>query len=126
MTKQEPQPGDRVYALLDMNENNARLLGYGVYEGEFAAPGAESFEQFWSGQPEEWKEGVLKDATLDQLKERYATNPFLNNPRIKLDSGHTVWGCQCWWGPEAELKEHYPRLNIIQVNMDEWARTVPA
>jgi hypothetical protein len=22
------------------------------------------------------------------------------NPRIDLDTGETVWGCECWWLPE--------------------------
>lgn len=120
-TKTIPKPGDRVYALLDATGKNIRLLGYGVYEGDFAAPGSESFEQFWERQPGEWKESTLKEATLEECKESYSRNPFLNNPRIKLDSGHTVWGMQCWWGPEEELKEQQDKLNIIQVNMDEWA-----
>lgn len=121
MTKTEPKPGDRVYALLDMNGKNARLLGYGVYEGDFPAPGSEPFEEFWKGLPEELKKAGLEQSTLEECKESYLRNPFINNPRIKLDSGHTVWGMQCWWGPEQELKEQ-PGLNIIQINMDEWTK----
>ncbi len=26
------------------------------------------------------------------------------NPRIGLDNGQIVWGCECWWGPEDEVK----------------------
>ena len=26
------------------------------------------------------------------------------NPRIKLDNSDTVWGCECWWGPEDQIK----------------------
>lgn len=32
------------------------------------------------------------------------------NPRITLDNGDIVWGFECWWGPEAQMKkevEHY-------------------
>jgi hypothetical protein len=25
---------------------------------------------------------------------------------IDLDNGHTIWGCQCWWGPEDVVKHH--------------------
>lgn len=110
-----------MYALLDANGKNVRLLGYGVYEGDFPAPGAESFEVFWERQPEDFKKEVLEQATIEQVKASYSRNPFVNNPRIKLDSGHTVWGMQCWWGPEQELKEQ-PGLNIIQINMDEWTK----
>lgn len=34
--------------------------------------------------------------------------PLLNdipNPRIKLDDGSTVWGMECWWGPEDKMRE---------------------
>ena len=26
------------------------------------------------------------------------------NPKIMLDSGRAVWGCECWWGPEEKVK----------------------
>ena len=26
------------------------------------------------------------------------------NPRISLDNGEVVWGCQCWWGPEEKIR----------------------
>lgn len=26
------------------------------------------------------------------------------NPKIKLDTGEVVWGCECWWGPTTEEK----------------------
>lgn len=25
------------------------------------------------------------------------------NPRLDLDGGGTLWGCECWWMPEAEF-----------------------
>ena len=27
------------------------------------------------------------------------------NPRITLDDGRIVWGCECWWGPEEKIKK---------------------
>ncbi len=27
-----------------------------------------------------------------------------NNPRMTLDDGTVVWGCQCWWGNEEKMK----------------------
>lgn len=31
------------------------------------------------------------------------SNPAVrpSNPKIILDDGEVVWGCECWWGPEA-------------------------
>jgi len=31
------------------------------------------------------------------------------NPRIDLDNGETVWGCECWWGPEEKFLERFPK-----------------
>lgn len=46
------------------------------------------------------------------------------NPRIKLDSGATTWGCECWWGPEDVIKnklEGYKAngLTIVMVDIDK-------
>jgi hypothetical protein len=33
--------------------------------------------------------------------------PFLDgspNPKLVLDNGTIVWGCQCWWGPEDRIR----------------------
>lgn len=27
------------------------------------------------------------------------------NPKIVLDDGGVVWGCECWWGEEKQFKE---------------------
>jgi len=46
------------------------------------------------------------------------------NPKIKLDSGLVVWGCECWWGPEEKIKAqiaHYEEdgWTVKNVNIDE-------
>jgi len=28
----------------------------------------------------------------------------LTNPKIVLDDGQIVWGCQCWWGDSERLE----------------------
>lgn len=37
-------------------------------------------------------------------------NPWISggnrpNPKIILDDGDIVWGCECWWGAEDIIKE---------------------
>lgn len=27
------------------------------------------------------------------------------NPKITLDNGNVVWGCECWWGAEDLIKQ---------------------
>lgn len=74
--------GERVGAILGSvpatsgdTKGVVEFLGYGVYEGDHpVAPEAGGF------------------------------NFGQDNPRIKLDNGKTVWGCECWWGGEARIK----------------------
>lgn len=44
-----------------------------------------------------------------------------SNPRIKLDSGQTVWGCQCYWGAadEEDALRWANGRTIVQVPVTE-------
>lgn len=35
----------------------------------------------------------------------FGDDDLFPNPRIKLDNGGYVFGCQCWWGDESKIKE---------------------
>lgn len=43
----------------------------------------------------------------------------LENPRIKLDSGKIVWGCECWWGPEEKVRSSIGDRFIVLLDIDE-------
>lgn len=76
------KPGERVGAIFGSSkdgEKRVQLLGYGVYTGDEVPVDAAGF-------------------IADALRE--FGNP---NPRIDLDFGYAVWGCECWWGPEIEV-----------------------
>jgi hypothetical protein len=70
------KPGIRVGAIRDMDASKANLYGYGVYVGDV------------TGGP------------MDQMMEE----PWAN-PKIELDGGGVVWGCECWWGPEELIRK---------------------
>lgn len=91
------KPGDRVGAILSANENIVNLLGYGIYEGNFI--------------PEDDK--ILHPIFGIPIKELN-----IPNPRIKLDSGDVVWGCQCWWGAEDRVKASIDSRLVRIVNTD--------
>lgn len=74
----ECEIGARVGAIRSADRNQVRLFGYGVYDGDHPSPS-------FFGIP------------LDE------GDPVLMNPRITLDNGWTVWGMECWWGPEADI-----------------------
>ena len=46
----------------------------------------------------------------------------LPNPCIKLDNGHTVWGCECWWGSEQAILKRLGKMKIITVPTPEEQR----
>ena len=37
------------------------------------------------------------------------------NPRLDLDGGGTVWGCECWWMPEAKFDELIGGRTVVVV-----------
>lgn len=87
-------PGDRVGAILSAKDNVVEFLGYGVYEGDFD-PDDPNYAPAAAG------------AVADMARMRYQAfkeGRFLN-PRIKLDSGKIVWGCECWWSDEESMKK---------------------
>lgn len=38
------------------------------------------------------------------------------NPRLKLDSGHVLWGYQCWWGSEDKITKQMEKCVVIKVD----------
>lgn len=37
------------------------------------------------------------------------------NPRLDLDGGGTVWGCECWWMPEEEFDKLLGGRTVVEV-----------
>ncbi|MFE9491461.1 hypothetical protein ACFYNF_34330 [Streptomyces sp. NPDC006641] len=52
--------------------------------------------------------------TVDEQVTELLTGMDLN-PRLDLDGGGTVWGCECWWMPEAEFDKRYSRHAVVMV-----------
>ena len=74
--------GDRVGAMACANKDEVQMYGYGVYVGE------------------EKPEVPVMGIPIEKLP------PGLTNPKIVLDNGDIVWGCECWWGPEAAMQKY--------------------
>ena len=66
--------GDRVGAILKADRKTVHLFGYGTYDGEYA-PSSE-----------------------------WLYHPAVLSAKITLDDGRVIWGHQCWWGDEEEIK----------------------
>jgi hypothetical protein len=54
----------------------------------------------------------------ERIQELYL-QAFGSNPCIELDSGDTVWGAQCWWGPEERLDEKVQGREVVLVPVPE-------
>lgn len=77
--KEKMEAGTRVGAMISANEKEVFLLGYGTYDGREVPP-----------------EDIVGPFGIQM--------PRGENPKITLDDGTVVWGCECWWGPEEAVK----------------------
>lgn len=88
-----PKPGDRVGAVSHVVNGVAYVFGYGKYAGEELPVGAAGM-----------------GARLVEAK--------VTNPKIVLDSGKVVWGCECWWGLEKAVKDRIEKEKWTVVEID--------
>lgn len=79
-----PNPGDRVGAVSHFSGDTIYMYGYGVYEGN-QVPGDDN------------KPGGVMGFMVVEAS--------IPNPKIRLDNGSTVWGCECWWGAESSIQD---------------------
>lgn len=43
----------------------------------------------------------------------------INVPRLKLDSGETVWGAEVWWGPESTIRKELEGKTVENVSIED-------
>lgn len=49
----------------------------------------------------------------------------LPNPKIELDNGKYVFGCECWWASEEEIKRILAECKeVIEIDIDEYRKEV--
>lgn len=41
------------------------------------------------------------------------------NPKIELDNGKVVFGCECYWGPEEGVKKMIDGRRVVEVDINE-------
>lgn len=89
--------GGRVGAILAASRREVHQLGYGVFEGMYELP-KDIPGPFGMPIP-----------------------PGTKVPRIKLDDGKTIWGCECWWDHADKVEEFVRRKSV-----DEGAKVIPS
>jgi hypothetical protein len=113
------QVGDRVVAICDSSEGLIRIFGYGVYEGDFPHPSRQALcDDDTRALLRRSGQDAPDSLDVSKLTEKF-NKAIMNNPRIKLDSGQTVWGCECWWGPVKEFEKESQGLRIETVDIDQ-------
>lgn len=85
------QKGERVGAIQSFQDGHLQIFGYGVFEGEVI--------------PEEGLDGMLG----------YLHEVGVRNPCILLDSGERIYGAECWWGPEEDIKQYEARAKTKEL-----------
>jgi hypothetical protein len=88
--------GDRVGAVLSATATIVQFFGFGTYEGDFV--------------PEE-AVGLFAEIGRDMGR---------INPRIRLDDGEVIYGCECWWGSETEVRKQLEGREVIAVRPSTW------
>lgn len=84
------RPNQRVYVIMDGTDKEVRWLGFGKYLGDFPLP-------HWDD--DDYIDLLKEDYPQMTPEERKATLRRLSlNPKIELEQGGTVWGCEVWWG----------------------------
>lgn len=97
--------GERVGAILGAKDGKCEFLGFGVYEGDFF--------------PEE-AIGFFAQIKRELVAEGKLTKEESTNPKIKLDDGKIVYGCECWWGDEEKVKKMLKQYKeVINVDIDK-------
>lgn len=90
------EKGARVGAILSSEGTTVHFLGYGTYVGD-----------------------VIPQEAMGMLAEM-ARSQQVTNPKIELDSGKVVYGCECWWGPEEEVRQRLEAFeDVVEVDIDE-------
>jgi hypothetical protein len=85
--------GDRVGAISHSKDATLYMFGYGTYAGREVPPADVHFMGL-------------------------AVNH--ENPKILLDNGKVVWGCECWWGGEDRVKAAEAKAaTVIYLDIEE-------
>lgn len=92
----EPKVGERVGAIASADETSIIMFGFGVRVEDEVPTDAQG-----------------EQAEMCKLLKR-------KNPCLLLDSGKKVYGCECWWGLEADIKQGIleRKLEVKEADLD--------
>lgn len=88
----EPDPLFRIGAIHSVNETTVEFFGYGYYLGDEIPPSNIKF---------------LGIPVLDEI------------PKLRLDSGDIIWGCECLWGDVEYIDDELKGKEMILVTVED-------
>ena len=83
--------GERIGAIYGSSAGTIEFLGYGVYAGDEVP--------------------VTAIGPLAEMCREVACD----NPKLVLDDGSVVWGCECWWGSEESVQQRLAGCDHVVV-----------
>lgn len=124
MGKSTPLPiGTPVVAVSHNEGETLYIFGRGVFEGYFLPSSVNVDEAVKQIMGEfEVARGVTPELADSQFTPEHARIALIlseSNPRIKLDSGKTVWGYECWWGDVAGFERDSAKFTVVERDIDE-------
>jgi len=75
-----------VFSHADEEKKILYFLGFGIYECDEVPPSDEKMEE----------QNFLYRACIESN---------VKNPKLQLDNGKVIFGCECWWCPEEKAKK---------------------
>jgi hypothetical protein len=85
----------RVLAIISCKDGVVESLGEGNYVGDFIPP-----------------ENITK-----RFGEAYNEHPI---PKIELDNGDVVWGCECLWTEADKMRKHFEGAEWRDVRIGDY------
>lgn len=91
--------GERIGAVQSADNNTVHLFGYGTYQGDHVPP--------------------------DDVMGPFGRLALfgVRNPKLVMDDGTVVWGCESWWGGEELVRESIRGRQVIIVTPERTAPT---
>lgn len=90
-----------------------RRLDEAVAEGaktrEEADQALAEYREIRAAREARWASTSVEEQAVDLLQQMGL------NPRMDLDGGGTVWGCECWWMPEEQFEKFTCGREVVLV-----------
>jgi hypothetical protein len=100
----------RVFAVRDATNEVVNLFGFGNYVGDYPRSG-------WDNGERQEYERIIREMSPDVTDDDLAAqlHRLSLNPRIELDNGNVVWGCECWWSAESGWDDFLKGREVVNV-----------